>query len=105
MMIMGRRQPTPTLFPYTTLFRSCDPVAQARVIVGQAGDRLVDHVSGSRLAAPVEHELDRPVRDLSRSEEHTSELQSPCKIVSRLPHEKKKRNEYPKALYESMTCT
>src|SRR5947209_8974395 len=68
---MVRRQLLPTLFPYTTLFRShCG----ARSIVGQERDR------GSR----------GPWSGAVRSEEHTSELQSRQYLVCRLLLEKKK---------------
>src|SRR5256885_9535291 len=89
---MIRRPPRSTLFPYTTLFRSRD------------GDRHQD-----TFAAPVAY-LRRESRGLAanspwpcdlgpdlsrgfraRSEEHTSELQSPCNIVCRLLLEKKKK--------------
>src|SRR2546426_7234719 len=70
---MIRRPPRSTLFPYTTLFRS---------VVVDAG---VDPVL-ARDRAPNE-----TARELvPRSEEHTSELQSPCNLVCRLLLEKKK---------------
>src|SRR5215467_16161440 len=77
---MIRRPPRSTLFPYTTLFRSacvdrCRHILE-RCTVGQ------DERNG--LAG-----LDR---ELARSEEHTSELQSPCNLVCRLLLEKKKKN-------------
>src|SRR2546426_9360639 len=78
--LMIRRPPRSTLFPYTTLFRS---LAAALALAG--GEY---RLSG----APRMHE--RPIGDLVdalRSEEHTSELQSPCNLVCRLLLEKKKR--------------
>src|SRR5256885_11753876 len=87
---MIRRPPRSTLFPYTTLFRSpgegapggLDGVARARDREG-AGQRqlAVDRLDArsALLGAPV-----------PRSEEHTSELQSPCNLVCRLLLEKKK---------------
>src|SRR5256885_13181568 len=77
---MIRRPPRSTLFPYTTLFRSMH-MAAARVL--------------ARHGAAVAHELAgmgeaRQRADLARSEEHTSELQSPCNLVCRLLLEKKK---------------
>src|SRR5256885_9849704 len=66
---MIRRPPRSTLFPYTTLFRSVCPRSGLRVHT--AADVLVHH-------------------GLGRSEEHTSELQSPCNLVCRLLLEKKK---------------
>src|ERR1022692_4677053 len=65
---MIRRPPRSTLFPYTTLFRSKKP----RLARQHAGQRD----SGSSAS--------------TRSEEHTSELQSPCNLVCRLLLEKKK---------------
>src|SRR5256885_8943654 len=77
---MIRRPPRSTLFPYTTLFRSLlffHEDGQADV-VGVLADDLLD--------LPGVEEL------LGRSEEHTSELQSPCNLVCRLLLEKKKKN-------------
>src|SRR5256885_10095626 len=75
---MIRRPPRSTLFPYTTLFRSHGQVVvglgQAGVITGQRSEDL----DGLGVLA------------LLRSEEHTSELQSPCNLVCRLLLEKKK---------------
>src|SRR5256885_13143833 len=68
---MIRRPPRSTLFPYTTLFRS---------VFRRDRDR---HVVLARAAEERRHA--RP-----RSEEHTSELQSPCNLVCRLLLEKKK---------------
>src|SRR2546426_6234499 len=77
--LMIRRPPRSTLFPYTTLFRSA---FKARVL---AYDPYVtDPPPGVELCA-----LD----DLLRSEEHTSELQSPCNLVCRLLLEKKKKKK------------
>src|SRR5256885_14748213 len=68
--LMIRRPPRSTLFPYTTLFRSADGVAADGLGLERMAHRgaLVD----------------------DRSEEHTSELQSPCNLVCRLLLEKKK---------------
>src|SRR2546421_8435107 len=74
---MIRRPPRSTLFPYTTLFRS--------------GGVLV------LLDPGVEAGLE-PVLDRWRSEEHTSELQSPCNLVCRLLLEKKKSRPSPPQL-------
>src|SRR6266566_5518876 len=71
--LMIRRPPRSTLFPYTTLFR---PHTGA------------DAATGRRMG--------QPAIPGSRSEEHTSELQSPCNLVCRLLLEKKKKhNIYP----------
>src|SRR5258708_29089081 len=85
---MIRRPPRSTLFPYTTLFRS-DPFdvlvpQHAEHGVGlrietHPGEVLREHARGLRI-----------VRDV-RSEEHTSELQSPDHLVCRLLLEKKKK--------------
>src|SRR5947208_13258271 len=85
--LMIRRPPRSTLFPYTTLFRSQRPADVAR-----AARR-----PGSEQERP-EHEQEpgsereRPGRERvpERSEEHTSELQSPDHLVCRLLLEKKK---------------
>src|ERR1039457_2539153 len=69
--LMIRRPPRSTLFPYTTLFRSA----------GIAADAVHRPRAGDARYAP----------DSGRSEEHTSELQSPCNLVCRLLLEKKKR--------------
>src|SRR5256885_15429250 len=79
--LMIRRPPRSTLFPYTTLFRSaCPAVRRSR---------------GMRSA--------RSYASCRRSEEHTSELQSPCNLVCRLLLEKKKKknNNYQSVLHSS----
>src|SRR2546426_2504082 len=73
---MIRRPPRSTLFPYTTLFRSMRGFYHAP----SGGYR-----TGGASALAIRLMLDL------RSEEHTSELQSPCNIVCRLLLEKKKR--------------
>src|SRR2546426_5749793 len=96
---MIRRPPRSTLFPYTTLFRSLGrggapgdgyPPHLER---GAAGARLL-HLSrgGVRRDQPA---AVRPPRGggRARSEEHTSELQSPCNLVCRLLLEKKKKKK------------
>src|SRR2546426_6744151 len=91
---MIRRPPRSTLFPYTTLFRS----RRSRVALGHgfrlradrrrvvgAGDRHRHRAGGGAVLAR-HREL---VLNLLGSEEHTSELQSPCNLVSRLLLEEK----------------
>src|SRR2546426_2523801 len=73
---MIRRPPRSTLFPYTTLFRShpVRPTSLGVIGLGAIGGSLAWQAK----------------RDGVRSEEHTSELQSPCNLVCRLLLEKKK---------------
>src|SRR6267154_4286125 len=75
--LMLRRPPRSTLFPYTTLFRS--PTVHFT-------GRLDQHVGERRVQIGPRDELDG-----RRSEEHTSELQSPVHLVCRLLLEKKKK--------------
>src|SRR2546426_193732 len=88
---MIRRPPRSTLFPYTTLFRS--PSARASRARRPAPRSRRPSARGSaRCRAPTPACPARsPAR--TRSEEHTSELQSPCNLVCRLLLEKKKKNE------------
>src|SRR2546426_8583416 len=79
---MIRRPPRSTLFPYTTLFRS----AQAQA-AREAKRRKEAHEAGGNGRDPTGGVLG----GLARSEEHTSELQSPCNLVCRLLLEKKKK--------------
>src|SRR5256885_10064139 len=87
---MIRRPPRSTLFPYTTLFRS-----SARGLGG--GILRVRHqrsAAGARCAARSARDSCRSgiAAQHPRSEEHTSELQSPCNLVCRLLLEKKKKH-------------
>src|SRR5438552_9079946 len=79
---MLRRPPRSTLFPYTTLFRSTSCPAPAR------SPAAPDSTRGTG-SSPA----DTPTAVRSRSEEHTSELQSPDQLVCRLLLEKKKKKE------------
>src|SRR5258708_24180319 len=88
--LMIRRPPRSTLFPYTTLFRSDDP--RARGLGGRSGgDQPMAMPGESRRNAdsPRHHRALAECR--LRSEEHTSELQSPDHLVCRLLLEKKKK--------------
>src|SRR2546426_4640582 len=81
--LMIRRPPRSTLFPYTTLFRSSPS--------GLTNLRLILFGALIIFFLVVEPEgLNRLWRNI-RSEEHTSELQSPCNLVCRLLLEKKKK--------------
>src|SRR5689334_23985489 len=79
---MIRRPPRSTLFPYTTLFRSASKVSP----------------SSSVSSNPREPRSTRSTRrsSRSRSEEHTSELQSQFHLVCRLLLEKKKKHQIPR---------
>src|SRR5256885_8788400 len=74
---MIRRPPRSTLFPYTTLFRSASYPWEV-VRNSNSGEKEFLKSDGPQLKA-------------ARSEEHTSELQSPCNLVCRLLLEKKNR--------------
>src|SRR3989454_5312858 len=97
---MIRRPPRSTLFPYTTLFRShhgaplgpCLPVGVRQLlgvvpasVVGERPTHLAPHPERDERerVAHDEQALQQQLLDPERSEEHTSELQSPCK--SRMP--------------------
>src|SRR2546430_11195741 len=86
---MIRRPPRSTLFPYTTLFRSSSPacghIGVARVSVTWIPLRLSQTSRHWRSRRQV-------ISVVSRSEEHTSELQSQSNLVCRLLLEKKKKN-------------
>src|SRR5690348_17987183 len=87
---MIRRPPRSTLFPYTTLFRSRAPV---REDVGDGADQLDRPVRDRRVRRAVHG---APGAEARRSEEHTSELQSPVHLVCRLLLEKKKKKKKKK---------
>src|SRR5258708_17945465 len=95
---MIRRPPRSTLFPYTTLFRSVDahdfPVPEVFVDrqIKNRVEQMVRTMAGEGVD-PQSLKLDwSKVKESQRSEEHTSELQSPDHLVCRLLLEKKKRN-------------
>src|SRR2546426_9335041 len=81
---MIRRPPRSTLFPYTTLFRSWSRPRRS------AWSR---HCRSSS-ASPAPSPSPPPSPRAGRSEEHTSELQSPCNLVCRLLLEKKKKKRF-----------
>src|SRR5688572_31623033 len=87
---MIRRPPRSTLFPYTTLFRSFRHRGLGAVLF-RVCQRAVVVRQGARPAEP-------PV-DSDRSEEHTSELQSQSNLVCRLLLEKKKKENYRRAIH------
>src|SRR5690348_18101545 len=89
---MIRRPPRSTLFPYTTLFRSRAVIAMRREVMKRhahprrAAEQL--RISCADLRPTATDSADRV-----RSEEHTSELQSPVHLVCRLLLEKKKKKK------------
>src|SRR5256885_9593501 len=90
---MIRRPPRSTLFPYTTLFRS----ATCTSLEPNTGPSSALKVKFKKLMTPVaEPPNSGGLASLItvRSEEHTSELQSPCNLVCRLLLEKKKKASY-----------
>src|SRR5947208_6864511 len=98
---MYRGRPRSTLFPYTTLFRSGRLLREQRR-VRQRGDDAQRQLEPDEEHAHVHaHEVgglggahaEAAAQGGSRSEEHTSELQSPDHLVCRLPLEKKKNTK------------
>src|SRR5256885_8847345 len=85
--LMIRRPPRSTLFPYTTLFRSCPVLSRPPQRWPPGSMRSI--VPPRASAFP---------RRFIRSEEHTSELQSPCNLVCRLLLEKKKMSHHVRLL-------
>src|SRR3712207_8492137 len=99
---MIRRPPRSTLFPYTTLFRSFrDPEMPDLALLDEAGHRphgVLDRDGGVDPVDVVEVDdidAEPPEARFTRSEEHTSELQSRQYLVCRLLLEKKKTNISP----------
>src|SRR5256885_5938204 len=92
---MIRRPPRSTLFPYTTLFRSHGfdakkRKADRRLDTAEGAYAVIDDVQAIRPGDLSKSEVWK--RITTRSEEHTSELQSPCNLVCRLLLEKKKKD-------------
>src|SRR5256885_17060270 len=87
--LMIRRPPRSTLFPYTTLFRS---VFESRSLQGASPEnpRVILFGPDARFIVTFNGS---PAQRGFRSEEHTSELQSPCNLVCRLLLEKKKKKQ------------
>src|SRR2546426_7680508 len=89
---MIRRPPRSTLFPYTTLFRSLE-VSAAVQIHARADFYAPLETHGAWIEVGSYGRCWRPTSvAVERSEEHTSELQSPCNLVCRLLLEKKKHD-------------
>src|SRR5256885_6635441 len=96
---MIRRPPRSTLFPYTTLFRSSDAWRLNATQVGAEQDYAQKFRAATERYESLRRQYEQALtqqagqadrRELLRSEEHTSELQSPCNLVCRLLLEKKK---------------
>src|SRR5256885_12520767 len=96
---MIRRPPRSTLFPYTTLFRSSPEnlAAEFKTMKSASAPTASTPLfakpaiqAGLRLAVAATRLGPRVWRTRGRSEEHTSELQSPCNLVCRLLLDKKK---------------
>src|SRR5690348_17505761 len=83
------RPPRSTLFPYTTLFRSPSRGRKSRKQRRQEFDNMQAPAIGG---VQIPRGNGQVIRLSRRSEEHTSELQSPVHLVCRLLLEKKKRN-------------
>src|SRR5437762_8701557 len=98
---MLRRPPSSTLFPYTTLFRSLlgrvldgagDPLDGRPPITDASERSIYATVINPLERTPIHEPIDLGIRAVNgRSEEHTSELQSPMYLVCRLLLEKKKK--------------
>src|SRR5256885_4188135 len=97
---MIRRPPRSTLFPYTTLFRSG---GGACVREDRETDVGAGISRGAGVAPARSRRRERGVR--ARSEEHTSELQSPCNLVCRLLLEKKNTHPSDSATTSYVTPT
>src|SRR5256885_8539831 len=101
---MIRRPPRSTLFPYTTLFRSSTASTRA---TGTGGRYPGTALRSSSIRVPrssthhgYSHVSPSSTSPTRRSEEHTSELQSPCNLVCRLLLEKKKRKKCINITYQ-----
>src|SRR5690348_17688590 len=92
---MLRRPPRSTLFPYTTLFRSYQLPSL---------DALVADLFGAQPQGHLPVTINSPDGSTVRSEEHTSELQSPVHLVCRLLLEKKKTTNSPAATASQYTA-
>src|SRR5256885_5057610 len=96
---MIRRPPRSTLFPYTTLFRSPARFMALTVPIGsRANTASLADSNRSRYRDLFESASDA----VFRSEEHTSELQSPCNLVCRLLLEKKKNERLRLRMLQSI---
>src|SRR5256885_12524075 len=95
---MIRRPPRSTLFPYTTLFRS----SGGGDVIWSAIHAQTDRGLRPRHGSAARTTDGRRGLTVGRSEEHTSELQSPCNLVCRLLLEKKKDQLTTRVLYPAL---
>src|SRR2546427_2069265 len=95
---MIRRPPRSTLFPYTTLFRS--GLEAENVMLGRACWMRLPEIVGVRLTGRRQGGI-----TATRSEEHTSELQSQSNLVCRLLLEKKKKTINQRIFHNHITST
>src|SRR5256885_8618765 len=101
---MIRRPPRSTLFPYTTLFRSLEFKSEDKLkeMIFPSGCAIIEEMlpfgasslTGTEEGFQRRNWLSTEIKKEPRSEEHTSELQSPCNLVCRLLLEKKKIIRY-----------
>src|SRR5205807_8410616 len=112
--LLIRPPPKSTLFPYTTLFRSqlthfLLHIFQAEQTIAYQPAYKFSLVSHLAIPVRLNHRfIEVHLRVLwqvaNRSEEHTSELQSPCNLVCRLLLEKKKNKRYTICLFNFTAC-
>src|SRR5260370_14216574 len=96
---MIRRPPRSTLFPYTTLFRSCSMSVYSVSVSCCSRRRRLTRICTSRSGSVISPTISGRLDASSRSEEHTSELQSHLNLVCRLLLEKKKKENLYDASY------
>src|SRR5690606_40146362 len=104
LLLLIRRPPTSTLFPYTTLFRSNRPIPYERKPRGESRRGRLFLYPNMGCTGHFDHlfpagNLYRNGMDPLRSEEHTSELQSRENLVCRLLLEKKNKKSHKRILY------
>src|SRR2546422_8582784 len=98
---MIRRPPRSTLFPYTTLFRSHSRVHAEDCADCETKTGMLDYIEREiALDGQLSEEQRARLRDIARSEEHTSELQSRLHLVCRLLLEKKKNHRHATPQYD-----
>src|SRR5690348_18022647 len=100
---MIRRPPRSTLFPYTTLFRSTAPASRIAALATRKTRRSVSERCNAQVRSGIDAAA-TPDKEsaATRSEEHTSELQSPVHLVCRLLLEKKKKSCHQELFAQNM---